>query len=83
MNKRISASFTSRFLPTLADAQARIAALQPAAYARTRNALDGAVSQLSPYITHGFVSLADVLAGVTKRHSWVCSTNCVRHQFWS
>jgi len=76
MNERISASFTSRFLPTLADAQARIAALQPAAYARTRNALDGAVSQLSPYITHGFVSLADVLAGVTKRH-----TLGVQHKF--
>jgi len=50
------------FAPTLAAAQARIAAMQPAVYARTRNALDGAVSTLSPYITHGFVSLADVLA---------------------
>ena len=57
------------FAPTLAAAQARIAAVRPAAYARTRNALDGAVSQLSPYITHGFVTLADVLAGVAKRHA--------------
>jgi deoxyribodipyrimidine photo-lyase len=57
------------FAPTLAAAQARIAAVRPAAYARTRNALDGAVSKLSPYITHGFVSLADVLAGVTARHA--------------
>ena len=55
------------FAPTLAAAQARIAAVKPAAYARTRNALGGAVSQLSPYITHGFVSLTDVLAGVTAR----------------
>jgi deoxyribodipyrimidine photo-lyase len=47
---------------------ARIAAVRPAAYARTRNALDGAVSGLSPYITHGFVSLRDVLAGVAERH---------------
>ncbi len=61
--------FAPVFVPTLAAAQARIAALRPAAYARTRNALDGAVSQLSPYITHGFVSLADVLAGVAKRHA--------------
>ncbi len=52
------------FAPTLAAAQARITAVRPAAYARTRNALDGAVSGLSPYITHGFVTLADVLAGV-------------------
>jgi deoxyribodipyrimidine photo-lyase len=57
------------FAPTLAAAQARIAAVRPAAYARTRNALDGAVSGLSPYITHGFVTLADVLAGVAARHA--------------
>ena len=55
--------------PTLAAAQARIAAVRPAAYARTRNALDGAVSGLSPYITHGFVTPADVLAGVAARHA--------------
>ena len=54
--------------PTLAAAQSRIAAVQPAAYARTRNALGGAVSGLSPYITHGFVTLAEVLAGVAARH---------------
>lgn len=54
--------------PTLAAAQARMAAVQPAAVARTRNALGGAVSRLSPYITHGFVSLGDVLAGVNGQH---------------
>jgi len=55
--------------PTLAAARARITAVRPAAYARTRNALDGAVSGLSPYITHGFVTLAEVLAGVAARHA--------------
>ena len=73
MNERFAhgfePTFLPTFLPTLAAAQARIAAVRPAAYARTRNALDGAVSQLSPYITHGFVSLTDVLAGVAKRHA--------------
>ncbi len=53
--------------PTLAAAHERIAAVRPGAYARTRNALDGAVSGLSPYLTHGFVTLADVLAGVAAR----------------
>ena len=43
------------YRPTLAAAQSRIAAVRPAAYARTRNAIDGAVSGLSPYITHGLV----------------------------
>jgi deoxyribodipyrimidine photo-lyase len=56
------------FVPTRAAALARIAAVQPAAYARTRNALEGAVSHLSPYITHGFVTLGEVLAGVAARH---------------
>ena len=55
--------------PTLAAARARIAAVRPSDYARTRNALDGAVSGLSPYITHGFVTLADVLAGVAAHHA--------------
>jgi deoxyribodipyrimidine photo-lyase len=64
------------FAPTLAAAQARIAAVQPAAYARTRNTLGGAVSGLSPYITHGFVSLAEVLAGVATRQ-----TLDVQHKF--
>ena len=62
-------SASEPFEPTLAAAQARIAAVRPAAYARTRNAMDGAVSRLSPYITHGFVTLADVLAGVAARHA--------------
>ena len=55
-------------LPTVAAAHARIAAVRPDAYARTRNFIDGAVTGLSPYITHGFVSLHDVLAGVAARH---------------
>ena len=57
------------FVPTMAAARARIAAVQPSAYARTRNAIDGAVSGLSPYITHGFVTLPEVLAGVAAHHA--------------
>ena len=74
-HEQLSLGFAERRLasepcsPTLAEARARIAGVRPAAYARTRNALDGAVSGLSPYITHGFVSLTDVLAGVAARHA--------------
>jgi deoxyribodipyrimidine photo-lyase len=64
------------FPPSLAAAHARIAAFRPAAYARTRNAIDGAVSGLSPYITHGLVSLKEVLAGVAERHGLA-----VQHKF--
>jgi deoxyribodipyrimidine photolyase len=53
------------FPPTRDEALARIASVRPAEYARTRNALSGAVTQLSPYITHGFVSLPEVFAGRT------------------
>ena len=56
------------FAATLDAAHARISAVRPAAYARTRNMLDGAVTGLSPYITHGFVTLAQVLSGVAARH---------------
>ena len=56
------------FPPTLAAARARISAVRPADYARSRNAIDGAVTQLSPYITHGVVSLPEVLAGVAARY---------------
>ncbi|MCV2351255.1 FAD-binding domain-containing protein [Paucibacter sp. Y2R2-4] len=68
---------TMRFEGNLAAAQARIEAVRPAAYAGSRNFLNGAVSGLSPYITHGLVSLPQVLAGVLARgdldlqHKWV------------
>jgi deoxyribodipyrimidine photo-lyase len=57
------------FQPTRAAALARIASVDPAEYARSRNALNGAVTQLSPYITHGFISLPEVLEGVRLHHS--------------
>jgi deoxyribodipyrimidine photo-lyase len=56
------------FPPTRQAALARIDAVRPGDYARSRNAIEGAVTYLSPYITHGLVSLPEVLAGVTARH---------------
>jgi len=43
-----------------AAAVARLAAVDPPAYARSRNHVDGAVSRLSPWIRHGVLSLAEV-----------------------
>jgi deoxyribodipyrimidine photo-lyase len=43
-----------------AAALERLAAIDPAAYARTRNHVDGAVTQLSPWLRHGVLSLAEV-----------------------
>ena len=58
----------SLFEPTLEAAQARLAAVNPDAYARTRNALNGAVTRLSPYLTHGVLSLREVYESVNARH---------------
>jgi uncharacterized protein (DUF2237 family) len=54
--------------PGQAAARARLAAVQPEAYARSRNHLDGAVTGLSPYLTHGLLSLPQVLAEVLTHH---------------
>lgn len=43
-----------------AAAEARLAAVDPAAYGRTRSHLDGTVTRLSPYIRHGVLSLGEV-----------------------
>jgi deoxyribodipyrimidine photo-lyase len=55
------------FPPTTAAAQARLAAVRPGEYARSRNAINGAVTRLSPYLTHGLLTLPEVLAGVAVR----------------
>ncbi|MDE1962268.1 MAG: deoxyribodipyrimidine photolyase [Xanthomonadaceae bacterium] len=56
------------FPPAREAALARLAAVRPAEYARSRNALDGAVTRLSPYLTHGLLTLPEVHAGIVARH---------------
>ena len=55
------------FEPSHQAALQRLAAINPAAYARSRNALDGAVTGLSPYFTHGLLSLPDAARAVHAR----------------
>lgn len=55
------------FEPTLQAALARIDAIRPGVYARTRNHLDGAVTRLSPYLTHGFVDVPQVVERLSQR----------------
>jgi deoxyribodipyrimidine photo-lyase len=47
--------------------RARLDALDPSVYARTRNHLDGSVSRLSPYFTHGFLSLREAVDQIRQR----------------
>jgi len=69
-----------QFEPTRAAALARIAAVKPAAYARTRNHIEGDVTRLSPYLTHGLISLRAVLAGVLQ-HSPEAAAMPIDHKF--
>ena len=46
-----------------------MSAVRPAAYASSRNFIDGAVTGLSPYITHSLLSLSDVLTAVNDTHA--------------
>ena len=56
------------FPPAPAAADARLRAVRPHDYARTRNALDGAVTGLSPYITHGLLPLHAVVSTLRAQH---------------
>lgn len=47
----------------------RLANVHPATYARNRNALDGAVTGLSPYFTHGMLSMPDAVRSILQRHT--------------
>jgi len=64
----MSESTISNFEPTFNEALRRLAALNPGEYARTRNALDGAVSGLSPYLTHGVISMRQAMTHLAQRH---------------
>jgi deoxyribodipyrimidine photo-lyase len=57
----------NHFAATDAALATRLAAIDLAAYARTRNHLDGAVSRLSPYLTHGFISVPGVITALRAR----------------
>lgn len=54
--------------PTPAEALRRLKEVDPDKYARSRNHIDGAVTRLSPYITHGLLSVPEVLAALRADH---------------
>ena len=53
--------------PSRDAALSRIDAIRPGDYARTRNHLAGAVTGLSPYLTHGLLTLPEILARLEAR----------------
>ncbi|MFM8463829.1 MAG: FAD-binding domain-containing protein [Burkholderiaceae bacterium] len=53
--------FNARYLePTDTALKAQLLAIDVAAYGKTRNHLNGRVTRLSPYITHGFISIPEL-----------------------
>ncbi len=53
--------------PTPQAALQTLHAVRPSDYARTRNHLGGAVTHLSPYLTHGLLQMPDVLSALALR----------------
>ena len=70
------------FEPTIAAALARIDAIQPRAYARTRNHVNGAVSRLPPYLTHGFVQVPQVIDRLSQRYQLAPEDKIVFELAW-
>jgi deoxyribodipyrimidine photo-lyase len=66
-----------QFPPTPQAALARLAGVDINDYAKSRNAIGGAVSRLSPYVTHGFLSFPQIAkavaqqAGFSPQHKFV------------
>lgn len=56
------------FPPTEEAAWNRVRAADPGAYARRRNHVDGPVTRLSPYLTHGLIDLPDAVHALRLRH---------------
>ena len=73
---------TSDFPATLPAAEAAVMAVCPDGYAMSRNFLDGAVTRLSPYLTHGFLSTSGVLRKVDARHSLAAQHKFVFELGW-
>lgn len=56
------------FEPYAHAAQSRLASVRPFEYAQTRNHVNGAVTLLSPYLTHGLLNVPQVAQQVYKAH---------------
>ncbi len=62
------APLASHFHVDMDEVRARLAAIDPKAYARSRNDLDGRATWLGPFLTHGVISTVDVADAVRAKH---------------
>jgi len=70
------------FEPTRQAALARLEAVDPDAYARTRNHVEGAATRLSPWIAHGLLEVPEVLVRVRARHALPAGHALARELGW-
>ena len=68
--------------PSRTAAIARISRVDPAGYARTRNDIEGAVTGLSPYLTHGLLTLPEVLTELLRREPLAVNHKLVFELGW-
>ncbi len=59
---------TSLFEPTMQASIERLEAVRPRTYPDTRGDLRRAVTRLSPYLTHGFLAVPDVVGHLREQH---------------
>ncbi len=72
----------SSFPSDLASIYERIDAIEPKHYARSRNYLNGAVTRLSPYLTHGVLNTTDILEAILKKYSFKDSEKLIFELGW-
>ena len=72
----------SIFPTDTASIHARIDAIDPRAYRATRNHIDGAVTRLSPYFTHGVIDPRDVAETVVARHGAAACEKLIYEFAW-
>jgi deoxyribodipyrimidine photo-lyase len=70
------------FPTQLSSIQERIAAINPIAYAKTRNFLTGAVTRLSPYLSRGVISLSQIQSSILERYSAYQSEKLLQELAW-
>ena len=68
--------------PTRRAALARAATVRPHEYARSRNHVHGAVTGLSPYLTHGLLGLPEVLSELLQREPLAVGHKLVYELGW-
>ena len=69
-------------LPGRVSAKQRLDSFNPSEYKRTRNFIKGNVSKLSPYITHGILSLEEVYDSLTKKYNLRPDHKFVNELMW-